>query len=148
MVQGIEYYLLDDLEVLWTFIWGMFSSNLLLLSLHSSGFMAEEIMLTVVATVADTRFGVVFGFRSMEDFALYACQISRVMLINQKNLCCKSDIYVMSIMLQKSSNLILYTICFKLSIKREKRGRRQKDQQNSELFKFFKKVLFKQQFKV
>lgn len=77
----------------------MFSSNFLLLSLHSFGFMAEEITLTVVAAVADTLFGVVFGFWSVEDFALYTCQISPVTLINQKNLCCKSDIYVMSIML-------------------------------------------------
>lgn len=32
-----------------------------------------------MAIVADMLFGVVFGFWSMEDFALYACQISKIL---------------------------------------------------------------------
>lgn len=40
MVQGMEYYLLDDLEVLWTFIWEKKPQGLPILSLPSWGFMA------------------------------------------------------------------------------------------------------------
>lgn len=40
---------------------------------------SEEMRLTVAAIVADRLFGVVFGFWSMEDFDLYACQISKIL---------------------------------------------------------------------
>lgn len=40
---------------------------------------SEEMRLTVAAIIADTLFGAVFGFWSIEDFALYACQISKIL---------------------------------------------------------------------
>lgn len=69
IAQGMEYYLLDDLEAYWTLIWR---------KLHVSFWIYgcfKEVRLTVVAIIPDMLFGAVFGFRSIEDFT----QISRIL---------------------------------------------------------------------
>lgn len=67
----------------------------------------------MVAVVADMLFGAVFGFWSTENFALYACDISKI-LSNvekpKKPTYCKSDRFHVSNMAKKP--LILYCILF------------------------------------
>lgn len=103
----------------------------------------------MVAIIPNMLLGAVFGFRSIEDFT----QISRI--LNNVNRTEEKLLQVCYIACKqfwekKPSHLILYTICFQVSRKKTKKQRKQKakHQQNSELLKFFKKVLFKQQFKV
>lgn len=95
--------------------------------------MAVLVRLTVVAIVVDMFFGTVFGFWSTNHFALYACQISKILsnIDKPEKPFVANPIDFMSITGQKS--LVLYTICFQFNLEREKEGRRQKDQQNSEL---------------
>lgn len=42
----------------------------------------EKMRLTGVAIVVDMFFGVVFGFWSTKHFALYACQISKISMLD------------------------------------------------------------------
>lgn len=76
----------------------------------------------MVAIVCNMLFGVVFGFRSTEDFILHACQIARILnnvdktgKKKKKKVCLKSIIICMNNAEKNPSHLILYTICFQLS---------------------------------
>lgn len=72
----------------------------------------------MVAIVCNVLFGVVFGFRSTEDFTLHACQIARILNNvdkTEKNKNKKKFVICVNNAEKNPSHLILYTICFQLS---------------------------------